>query len=59
MVVQALAETALQRGTVVRAGARRVALATTHYLIDHPGDPVRRREVAQWRAWLQGLAPVG
>ncbi len=58
VVVQALAETALQRGTVVQAGTHDVALATAHYLIEHPGDPVRRREVAQLRAWLNGLAPA-
>ena len=56
VVVRALAETALQRGQVAQANDHTLDLATAHYLIEHPGDQVRRREVAQFRAWLQALA---
>jgi hypothetical protein len=31
-------------------------LETAHYLIEHPGNQVRRREVEQFRAWLQSAA---
>lgn len=56
VVVRALSETARQRGLVVQAIDHRLDLATAHYLIEQPGDQVRRREVEQFRAWLLALA---
>jgi len=56
VVVHALAETSLQRGHVVQAIDHSLSLATAHYLIEHHGNQVRRREVEQFRSWLQAIA---